>query len=70
MRPFIATQIGCDPADFGVYAQRDETRREHLVERQAYLAVHPLDAKTSASSRMSQSNKQSVLIVATLLFPR
>jgi hypothetical protein len=69
MRAFIATQIGCDPANFGVYAQRDETRRKHLVELQAYLAVHPLNAKTSASSRMSQSNKQSVLIVATLLFP-
>ena len=67
---FSATQIGGDPAEFGVYAQRDETRREHLGELQAYLAVHPLDAKTSASSRMSQSNKQSVRIVATPLFPR
>jgi TnpA family transposase len=41
MLAFIATQIGCDPADFGVYAQRDETRREHLGELQAYLAVRP-----------------------------
>ncbi len=41
MLTFSATQIRCDPADFGVYAQRDETRREHLGELQAYLAVRP-----------------------------
>jgi TnpA family transposase len=41
MLAFSATQIGCDPADFGVYAQRDETRREHLGELQVYLAVRP-----------------------------
>ncbi len=41
MLTFSATQIGCDPADFGVYARRDETRREHLGELQAYLAVRP-----------------------------
>jgi hypothetical protein len=41
MLTFSATQIGCDPADFGVYARRDETRREHLGELHAYLAVRP-----------------------------
>ena len=39
MLAFIAGQIGCDPADFGVYARRGETRREHLGELQAYLDV-------------------------------
>ena len=41
MLAFIAGQIGCDRADFGVYAQRGETRREHLGELQAYLAARP-----------------------------
>lgn len=41
MLTFSATQIGCDPADFGVYARRAETRREHLGELQVYLAVGP-----------------------------
>jgi TnpA family transposase len=41
MLTFSATQIGCAPADFGVYARRDETRREHLGELQGYLGVRP-----------------------------
>ena len=39
MLVFIARQIECEPADFGVYSQRGETRREHLGELQAYLDV-------------------------------
>jgi hypothetical protein len=38
---FIAVQIGCDPAEFSLYAQRSETRWEHLGELQAYLDVRP-----------------------------
>ena len=41
MLAFIARQIGHAPADFSVYAQRGETRREHLGELQTYLKVRP-----------------------------
>jgi TnpA family transposase len=41
MLAFIAKQIACVPTDFGVYAQRGETRREHLGELQTYLALRP-----------------------------
>ena len=39
MLAFIAAQIGGDPTAFEEYARRDETRREHLGELQAYLDV-------------------------------
>ena len=38
---FIADQLRIDPNDFVDYAQRGETRREHLGELQAYLGVQP-----------------------------
>jgi TnpA family transposase len=39
MVAFIADQIGHAPEAFNAYAQRDETRRAHLGELQAYLGV-------------------------------
>ncbi len=39
MLVFVAKQIGVDPALFGEYAQRDQTRREHAVELQRYLGL-------------------------------
>ena len=39
---FIATQLGDDPKAFKDYAQRQQTRRAHLGELQAYLDVRPL----------------------------
>ncbi len=39
MLSFIASQIGGDPALFGEYAHRGETRREHLIEPQKLLAL-------------------------------
>jgi TnpA family transposase len=38
---FIATQLGDDPKAFEDYAQRQQTRRAHLGELQAYLGVRP-----------------------------
>src|SRR3984957_6080871 len=38
---FIADQLRINPKAFGDYAQRGETRREHLAELQAYLGVRP-----------------------------
>ena len=38
---FIADQLQIDPNDFVHYAQRGETRREHLGELQTYLGVQP-----------------------------
>jgi hypothetical protein len=37
MLAFVAKQIGVDPALFGEYARRAETRREHLLELQRLL---------------------------------
>jgi hypothetical protein len=39
MLAFIARQIGVDPALFGEYARRAETRREHLLELQRLLRL-------------------------------
>jgi TnpA family transposase len=39
MLSFVAKQIGVDPALFGDYARRGETRREHLIEVQKLLEV-------------------------------
>jgi TnpA family transposase len=36
---FVAKQIGVDPALFGEYARRAETRREHLIELQRHLSL-------------------------------
>jgi hypothetical protein len=36
---FVAHQLGAPPADFSDYAQRDQTRREHVVELQRYLCL-------------------------------
>ena len=36
---FVANQLGIDPALFGDYARRDQTRREHAVELQALLRL-------------------------------
>ena len=36
---FLGHQLGVSPAVFADYARRDETRREHLIEVQAYLSL-------------------------------
>jgi hypothetical protein len=38
---FLAHQLGIELGAYGEYAQRDETRREHLGEIQSYLRVRP-----------------------------
>jgi TnpA family transposase len=40
MLAFVANQLGTDPKMFGEYAQRAETRREHLLELQQHLQLH------------------------------
>lgn len=49
MLTFIASQIGCDAAEFAAYAGREETRREHLGELQTYLDVRPFRREDSRS---------------------
>ena len=39
---FVAEQLGLDAAHFGDYAERDQTRREHVLEIQAALELRPL----------------------------
>src|SRR6266481_1628170 len=37
MLAFIAEQLALEPANFGDYAERDQTRREHLAEIQTLV---------------------------------
>jgi hypothetical protein len=39
---FVAEQLGLDAADFGDYAERDQTRREHVLEIETALGLRPL----------------------------
>jgi Tn3 transposase DDE domain/Domain of unknown function (DUF4158) len=58
MLAFIADQLRIDSNDFGDYAQRGETRREHLRELQAYLGVEPFgrqDYRTMARIAFNES---------------
>jgi hypothetical protein len=58
MLAFIADQLRIDSNDFGDYAQRGETRREHLGELQAYLGVQPFgrqDYRTMARIAFNES---------------
>ena len=42
LRAFVAEQLGFDAAHLGEYAERDQTRREHVLEIQAALGLRPL----------------------------
>ena len=39
---FVAEQLGLDPVHFGDYAERDQTRREHILEIQTALGLSAL----------------------------
>ena len=39
---FVAEQLELDGAYFGVYAERDQTRREHVLEIETALGLRPL----------------------------
>jgi Domain of unknown function (DUF4158) len=39
---FVAEQLGLDAAHFGDYAERDQTRREHVLEIETALGLRPL----------------------------
>jgi hypothetical protein len=51
MIAFVAHQLGVPPADFVDYAQRDQTRREHVVELQRYL--NPAELRIGRLARLS-----------------
>src|SRR6202023_368008 len=55
---FVADQLRINPKSFEDYAQRDETRREHLAELQAYLGMRPFgreDYQTMARIAFNES---------------
>ena len=55
---FIADQLRINPKSFEDYAQRDETRREHLAELQAYLGMRSFgreDYRTMARIAFNES---------------
>jgi hypothetical protein len=41
-RSAVTSQFGLDAAHFGDYAERDQTRREHVLEIRAALGLRPL----------------------------
>ena len=48
---FIAEQLGLDAAHFGDYAERDQTRREHVLEIEAALGLRPLSPRSVSGGR-------------------
>ena len=68
----VADQLGIDPAVFGLYAQREETRREHAREIVAALELQPV--RTSdyrsliiAAAREAAATEQGVPITKAVI---
>ncbi|MCC7106271.1 MAG: Tn3 family transposase, partial [Chloroflexi bacterium] len=58
MLAYIGGQLGIGADAFSLYAQREETRREHLGELQAYLGVRPFgreDYRTTAKVALEEA---------------
>jgi TnpA family transposase len=58
MVAFVAGQLGIEFGAFGEYAQRSETRREHLGELQDYLGVRPFrreDYRATAEAALEEA---------------
>ena len=76
MLAFVGKQMECEPGDFGVYAQRSETRREHLGELQTYLDVRPFrrdDKRAVAHVAIEQaagSDRGDVIVSAMIEYLR
>ena len=76
MLTFVAAQIGSDPAEFIAYAQRSETRREHLGELQAHLDVRSFrrdDKRAIAQVAIEQANgsdRGDVIVAAMIEYLR
>jgi TnpA family transposase len=52
MLAFVAKQLGADPALFGEYARRAETRREHMIELQKLLHLGFFCSKVRKATRV------------------
>jgi TnpA family transposase len=56
---FIAQQIGANPAALAEYGRRDTNRREHAVEVQRYLGLHPAvreDRRAALTEALAAAN--------------
>ena len=53
---FVAEQLGLDAAHFGDYAERDQTRREHVLEIETALGLCPLTRVLYRELAASQDN--------------
>lgn len=49
MLAFIAEQLALEPANFGDYAERDQTRREHLAEIQTLVGYRIFTGRFTAT---------------------
>ena len=69
---WIGRQLRLDPACWPQYAEREETRREHLLELRAYLSMEPFglthyrQAVHSATELAVQTDKGIVLASSIL----
>ena len=69
---WISRQLCTDPACWPQYAEREETRREHLLELRAYLGMQPFglahfrQAVHAATELAAQTDKGIVLAVSVL----
>ena len=69
MVAFLAHQLGVESDAYREYAQRDETRREHIGEIQSYLRVRPFGRGDYRSVAKIATTGQLARIVATSLLP-
>jgi hypothetical protein len=69
---FVGMQLGIDPKVWPQYAERPETRREHLLELQAWLGLRPFSAKDHRQlvlklSELAQQTDRGIVLAEALV---
>lgn len=69
---WVGRQLRTDPMCWSQYAEREETRREHLLELRAYLCVEPFGLvhykqAVHATTELAMQSDQGVVLAANLL---
>ena len=68
MVAFVAQQVGVNPGALAEYGRRDTNRREHAVEAQRYLGLHPPvreDRRAALTEATASRPQMLVMPVAT-----
>ena len=75
MLKFVADQIGAAPAEFALYARREETRRDHMARLMVYLdtrSANPQDRRAAllAAIQAASLSDDGAVIASSLGFCR